>query len=59
MRFWSIYSLVQASFFGGLLYGFLVGVFFIFPCRPAMVADIFTQSPPRHHKKASYDPALT
>ena len=21
-----------------------------------MVADIFTQSPPLHHKKASYDP---
>ena len=46
MRFWVIYILVQISLFGGL----------IFQSRPAMAVDNFTQPPPPHHKKASYDP---
>ena len=46
MRFWIIYILVQISFLWTAL-GHFSQCFFIFRRQPAMVADNFTQPPPR------------
>ena len=48
MRFWTIYFLVQISFFGTVLGRFSQRNFEIFNCQASTVAITFTQPPPLH-----------
>ena len=58
MWFLIIYFLVQISCFGAVLRHFCLYNFKIFPRRPTVVADIFTQTPPSIPKRKQLPTAL-